>query len=303
MNGTDKDKGRQKGLDVFENVQDSMILAYLAKNSTTEAKLDFFVDMTRNLSRKKKIDLQRASYGLSSWNNILEKVPFKNNIVLGNLVLLGYIFEINLYDKIDEPNIGQLFSSIQSFFKSDPDLNEFEILLQKSLNKLTFEEVNFSECQFEKYKIQDVNFMNLEFNSCNFKNCRFQNIKFENISFNSCRFNKLEWSTFEHIGVCEYKSCHFYRYNYQNKNGKEQVIYKHSIFEASDLYYENFEGAIFKDCILIDTSFSTNEKIDKDSMDIEFIDCVWKKNGKVEVLNGRNLEIFVETGNDTDKIG
>jgi len=40
MNGTDKDKGRQKGLDVFENVQDSMILAYLAKNSTTEAKLD-----------------------------------------------------------------------------------------------------------------------------------------------------------------------------------------------------------------------------------------------------------------------
>ena len=30
----------QQGLDIFEHVEDSMLYAYLAKNSTTEAKLD-----------------------------------------------------------------------------------------------------------------------------------------------------------------------------------------------------------------------------------------------------------------------
>ncbi len=40
MNQTDDYEAMQEGLNVFENVNDSMLYAYLAKNSTTEAKLD-----------------------------------------------------------------------------------------------------------------------------------------------------------------------------------------------------------------------------------------------------------------------
>ena len=40
MQQTDMDKGRQTGVNVFENVEDSMLYTYIAKNSTTEAKLD-----------------------------------------------------------------------------------------------------------------------------------------------------------------------------------------------------------------------------------------------------------------------
>ena len=40
MNKSTSVEGRQKGVDIFEDVEDSMLYAYIAKNSTTEAKLD-----------------------------------------------------------------------------------------------------------------------------------------------------------------------------------------------------------------------------------------------------------------------
>lgn len=46
--------------------------------------------------------------------------------------------------------------------------------------------------------------------------------------------------------------------------------YKKCIFEASDLYYENFDGAVFRDCTFFDSSFSTNETLDSTASGVRF---------------------------------
>lgn len=298
----------------------------LMSRPITEAKVNFFVDMVRTLSSEEKSQLKQRAKNIAHWTTILYQIAQKdastfkgysvfrtnghnaphkehlfseNQVVLANLVLLGYLFEVNLYDIIEEDFNLELLKQIQHFFRSDTQLEQFE----KLLGKLFFVNVSFLYTQFngfdfDEYIFSTIEFKNLEFNSCSFSSCRLKDVVFENVTFNSCRFNKFEWLTFEHKGVCTYQGCHFYGYNYQNKTGKEEVEYKQCIFEDSDLYYENFKGAVFKDCTFLETSFSTNEKIDKESMDIEFVDCLLKKKGEVEVLNGKHLDVFVETGGD-----
>jgi uncharacterized protein YjbI with pentapeptide repeats/ABC-type cobalamin/Fe3+-siderophores transport system ATPase subunit len=296
----------------------------LLSKPISEAKVDFFIDMTRNLSNEQKSQLKIKAKNIAHWVTILYQIAGKdassfrgyevykksdsdkltkehlfseNQVVLANLALLGCFFEINLYEIIEEDFNLELLKQTKSFFKSDTQLEQFEKLLAKFLfSDLSFLYTQFNAFDFNKYIFNQISFQNLEFNSCSFKESRFKNIKFENITFNSCDFYKLEWSTFEHSGVCEYKDCNFSKYNYQNRRAKEDVTYTQCIFKDSDLYYENFEGVVFRDCIFIDTKFSTNDKLDSDYMDIEFVDCVLKKGGEVEVLSGRNLEIFVETG-------
>jgi len=294
----------------------------LLNRPVTGAKVEFFIDMTKSLSKDEKNRLKIRAKNIAHWATILYMIAQKdssifkgyeiyrrysksitkehffseNQVVIANLALLGIFFEINLYDVVEEDFNLELISQIQNFFKSDTQLEVFENLLAKYLfDNLKFSHTQFNGFDFNKFVFKDVYFKNLEFNSCEFKENDFRDITFENVSFNSCNFYKLEWSNFKHIGVCEYKNCNFFKYNYQNKVAKERVVYIECIFKNSDLYYENFEGAVFNNCIFIDTKFSTNNKFDEDSMEIEFINCVLKNGDKTEVLNGKNLDIFVET--------
>jgi len=287
----------------------------------TEAKLRFFIDMVKSISNDDKSLLKTKAKNISHWVTILYQIAKKdssrfsgyevyrrsnevitkehlfseNQIVLGNLVLLGYFFEGNLYDIIEEDFNLELFKQIQHFFKSDIQLEQLEKLFQKLFfSNLSFFNIELDKFNFDSYSFNIVKFKNLKFNDCSFEKIKLTNVIWENISFNNCRFIKLEWSTFEH-NICEYKSCYFYRYNYQNKQKKESVTYIKCIFEASDLYYENFRGAVFENCLFIDSSFSTNEEINKDIVEIEFIDCLIKKGIKFEVLNGIKYDLFIKT--------
>jgi len=206
----------------------------------TEAKLNFFRDMTQSLSNKEKSTLKQKSKNIAHWVTILYQIAGKNSsrfkgykvhrkrdevitqehlfsenqVVIANLVLLGYFFEANLYDIIEEDFNIELLKQIQHFFKSDTQLESFENLFQKLFfSNLSFLYTQFNAFDFSLYIFKKVEFKNLEFNDCHFKNSRFDNVEFENITFNNCDFYKLEWSSFQHKGVCEYKGCYFDKYN------------------------------------------------------------------------------------------
>ena len=55
-----------------------------------------------------------------------EHIFADNQVIIANFVLLGCLFEIRLYDVIEEDFNLELFTQIQHFFKSDTQLELFE---------------------------------------------------------------------------------------------------------------------------------------------------------------------------------
>ena len=76
------------------------------------------------------------------------------------------------------------------------------------------------------------------------------------------------------IDICNgysLKDCQFDKLNYHNKTDSENVEYRDCIFKDSNVYYENFAGAVFRDCIFVDTVFLTLVELDEKSSKIDTV--------------------------------
>jgi len=288
----------------------------LLSKPLTEAKVNFFVDMTRNLALEEKEVLQIKAKNIAHWSTILyqiiEKDPTylqgysvyrkendtitvqhlfaQNQVVLANLVLLGYLFEANLYEELAEEFNIELFTQIQSFFKSDKQLEVFEDILKNFFTNLNFTHNEFNGCDFYNYSFKKITFDKVSFNSCDFNHSKFFDVDFKDVIFSSSLFEGLEYSTFKHHGECQYRNCTFEKLNYNNRVNNEKVLYIDCLFIDSDIYYENFSGATFQDCIFKNSHFLTNESINTE--DIEFIHSIIKTKDTYEVLNGYRVDMF-----------
>lgn len=300
----------------------------------TQAKLDFIRDMIESLDKEQKDKLINVNRLSSDWNSLIESFissnteilkasnnylkvdsqivqvqTYGNNLtIVTNIIILEFIFKVYVKGEVD---FNELRKTILSLDSND-ELYIFKNLMQKTLKKLSFYEVNIDNLNFDNFELNENIFLGVTFEKCSFKKTSFNDTTicesgsplYANPSdeyeakiptpteFKNCIFDNIELfhTTFRTV---IFENCFFYNYKGDDEFLQEDVEYLDCQFFDSIFSYDFFKGAIFSDCIFINSKFidMQNEKIH----DIKFDNCILKKSNKWTEID--NETIWTKEGN------